>query len=94
MYRFFNIDEAFPNFKNKYVYIELEENGVMKRWYLNYPIDNKYYYLIDTPRFSFTTQSKFIELEDLYKKVMKIHIESNGQNRENNQNDRLDSYII
>lgn len=91
LYRFFNIDEAFPNFKNKYVYIELEENGVMKRWYLNYPIDNKHYYLMDTPYFTFTTQSRFIEIEELYNKVLKIHVENNEGS---NQDSSIDSYII
>lgn len=94
LYRFFSIDEAFPNFKNKYVYIELEENGVMKRWYLNYPIDNKYYYLMDTPNFTFTTQSRFIEIEQLYNKVLKIHVENNEGNCQSNQDISIDSYII
>ncbi|MGG0822259.1 hypothetical protein ABE099_05225 [Paenibacillus turicensis] len=94
LYRFFDFDKVFPNFKNKYVYIELEENGVMKRWYLNYPIDNKYYYLIDTPYFTFTTQSRFIEIEELYNKVLKIHVENNEGNSQSNQDSSIDSYII
>ncbi|WP_340389715.1 hypothetical protein [Paenibacillus sp. FSL E2-0151] len=76
LYRFFDFDNALPNSNNKYVYFEIEEDGEIERWYLNYPIDSKQYYLTDSCRFSPETHSRFIEIEELYKKTLKIHVET------------------
>ncbi|MBP2244259.1 hypothetical protein [Paenibacillus xylanexedens] len=70
--RFFDFDNALSNLNNKYVFIEIEEDGENKRWYLNYPIDAKWYYLTDSVNFSVETNSRFIEIEELYKKILKI----------------------